>query len=73
MKKTLIIVLVVAVLIAWGVLYFYRDAARNVYENTQQEVSEDIQDAKQDMSENFQDVKDDVLNSAKEAEEDTAE
>lgn len=72
MKKTLIIVLVVAILIAWGILYFYRDAARNVYNNTKQEVSEDIKDAQQDMSEDVQEAKEDLLNSAKEAEEETA-
>ena len=72
MKKTIIIVLVVAILIAWGILYFYRDAAKNIYNNAQQEVSEDIQDAKQDVSENIQDAKEDVLNSQQEAKEDTA-
>jgi len=61
MKKTIITVLVIVILIAWGILYFYRDAVRNVYNNTQQEVSEDIQD-----------VQEDILDSAQEAKEDTA-
>jgi len=72
MKKTLIIVLVVVLLVAGWILYFYRDAARNIYNNTQQEVSEEIQDAKQDMSEGFQEVKEDMLDSQQEAKEDTA-
>ncbi|MFA7298560.1 MAG: hypothetical protein WC010_02840 [Candidatus Absconditabacterales bacterium] len=61
MKKTIITVLVIVILIAGGILYFYRDAVRNVYNNTQQEVSEDIQD-----------VQEDILDSAQEAKEDTA-
>lgn len=53
MKNTLIIVLVIALLVIWWVLYFYRDAIFWASKNTSDVASEAIEEIK----EWFEDVK----------------
>ena len=60
MKKTIIFILVIVILIAGWILYLYRDAVRNAYDTTNQEVSEDIQETKGDVSEGIQNIQEDI-------------
>lgn len=60
MKKSLIIIWVIVLLIAGGILYIYRDAIGNEYDDASAEVKEEMVDVKEDINETIGDVKEDV-------------
>lgn len=61
MKKTLIIILVIVFLLAGCILYLYRDPISKNYNNTSQEVSEEIEEVKEEVKENIGEIKEDVV------------